>query len=96
MNKQKFQAQFLEDFQKMRGALLSQIANNSKLDQTLMEKFAQEDYSELEEHAALSKIILDSTKVLSEAYKFAPEIINKIQESKGEEKKKINIEDLLD
>ena len=95
MNKKEFQAQYLKDFEKVRGALLSQIANNSKLDETLMEQFASEDFSLLEEHAVLSKIILDSTKVLSEAYKFAPEIIDKIEKTKSEQKEKINLDDLL-
>ncbi len=95
MNKKEMQEKYLKDFEKMRGALLAQIANNSKLDATLMEQFAQEDFSLLEEHAALSKIILDSTKVLSEAYKYAPEIINKIEETKSEPKQKINLDDLI-
>ena len=93
--KKNLQDQYLEDFQKIRGALLSQIANNSKLDQSLIQQFTEEDYSNLEEHAILSKIILDSTKVLSEAYKYAPEIIKKIEENTPKEKEKINLDDLL-
>lgn len=95
MNKKEMQKKYLDDFEKMRGALLAQIANNSKLDQTLMERFAEDDFTLLEEHAALSKIILDSTKVLSEAYKYAPEIVTKIDETDTEEKEKINLDDLI-
>ncbi|MCD6435075.1 MAG: hypothetical protein J7L15_01595 [Clostridiales bacterium] len=94
MDKKEFQDQYLKDFEKMRGALLAQIANNSTLDASLMEQFAGDNFALLEEHAALSKIILDSTKVLSEAYKYAPEIINKIQETKAE-KQKINLDELM-
>ena len=95
MNKTEFQEKYLQDFEKMRGALLAQIANNQALDSSLMEQFAEQDYSNLEEHAILSKIILDSTKVLSEAYKLAPEIINKIDDTK-EETQKINLDDLIE
>ena len=95
MNKTEFQEKYLQDFEKMRGALLAQIANNQSLDNSLMEQFAEQDYSNLEEHAILSKIILDSTKVLSEAYKLAPEIINKIDDTK-EETQKINLDDLIE
>lgn len=95
MNKKEFQDKYLKDFEKIRGALLAQILNNSKLSETLMEKFAEEDFTLLEEHAALSKIILDSSKTLSEAYKLAPQIVDSIQESKGEIKK-MNLDDLLE
>ncbi len=95
MNKKEFQDKYLEDFEKIRGALLSQIANNSKLSETLMENFAKEDFRLLDEHTSLSKIILDSSKVLSEVYKLAPQIIDSIQESKGESKK-MNLDELLE
>ncbi len=85
---------YKKDFEKIRGALLAQIQNNSKLSEELMAKFALEDYSLLEEHALLSKIILDSTKTLSEAYKQAPDILEKI--GKNQPKVKINLDDLMD
>ncbi len=96
MKKDKFQEQYLSDFEKMRGALLAQIANNSKIDESLIEQFSKNDFSLLEEHTLISKIILDSTKTLSEAYKLAPGVINSIQDSKGETKEKINLDALLD
>lgn len=95
MNKKKMQEQYLKDFEKMRGALLAQIANNSKIDETLIESFAADDFSSLEEHAVISKIILDSTKVLSEAYKYVPEIMDKIEDTKSSDKQKIDLDDLI-
>lgn len=93
--KENLHDKYLSDFEKMRGALLSQIANNSKLDEDLMTQFAQEDFTNLEEHAVLSKIILDSTKALSDAYKLVPDIVEKIGKSEKQENK-INLDDLLD
>ncbi len=92
MNKD-FQENYLNDFSKMRGALLSQIANNSKLSEELMKQFSENDFGLLEEHAMLSKITLDSTKALSDAYKQAPVILNDIQNQK--ETIKIDLDELM-
>ncbi len=85
---------FKEDFEKIRGALLSQIQNNQKLSEELMKQFGQADYSLLEEHTMLSKITLDSTRALTDAYKAAPEILKRLE--KENKKEKINLDDLLD
>jgi ATP phosphoribosyltransferase regulatory subunit HisZ len=82
---------FKEDFEKIRGALLSQIQNNQKLSEELMKQFGKADYSLLEEHTLISKIILDSTRALTDAYKVAPDILKKT-----EKKEEINIDDLLE
>ena len=95
MDKKKFKQKYLDDFEKMRGALLAQIKNNQKLDEEIISRFAEEDYTLLEEHAQLSKIILDSTKVLSDAYKLAPQILDDIEETK-EEPKKLDINKIMD
>jgi len=82
---------FLEDFGKIRGALLAQIENNKVIDTSLIEQFSNNNFSLLEEHTAISKIILDSTKALTEAYKQAGTILDGVKE----EKEVINMDALL-
>ena len=74
-----------DDFQKIRGALLSQIRNNQQISDELIKRFAQDDFSLLEEHTVLSKIVIDAARTLSDIYK-----------NKPQQKSKVNLEDLME
>ena len=85
--------EFNKDFKKIRGALLAQIRNNQNISEELMRQFSENDFSLLEEHTALSKIVLDSTKALTDAYKQSIEIQ---KNNLNKPKEKIDIKDLLE
>lgn len=61
-----------QDFMKQRAALLSMIEDNMKIDKEVMDMLKENDFSLLEEHTELSKIIVQAVKELSELYKHAP------------------------
>ena len=78
-----------KDFMKQREALLSMIDDNMKIDKEVMGMLKENDFSLLEEHTELSKIIVQAVKELSDLYKHAPK-----EDSKP--KKAISINDLKD
>ena len=86
---------FSSDFEKMRGGLLEIIATNRQLNTQLSKEMEGADFKLVEEYVMLTKTINESIKQLTEMYKFAPEIISKIDKHITPEKKKLNLDDML-
>jgi len=98
MNKEKLLKSISEDFQKTRGAISEVIDHNRKLDADLVEELSDGDYSRLEEHIEISKLIMDGVKSFNELYKNIPssiESIGKIKQDKKENKSKDLLKDLM-
>jgi len=98
MNKEELLESLSKDFNKTRGAIAEIIDHNRILDKELVEELITGDYSRLEEHIEISKLIMDGVKSFNELYKNIPnslESISKIKQDKKENKSKNLLEDLM-
>jgi len=98
MNKEELLKSLSKDFDKTRGAITEIIDHNRVLDKELVEELITGDYSRLEEHIEISKLIMDGVKSFNELYKNIPnslETISKIKQDKKENKSKNLLEDLM-
>jgi len=83
------------DIDLVRGALKEILANNRKLNSDILEEMGADNFAMLEEYTILQKSILDSAKLLSDIHSARPKTLKDIDELQ-EEKKKINLDDLID
>jgi len=95
MNKKELKEQFNKDFLKVKTAILDVIQTSRNVSNDIAESLAQEDYSNIEEYTILTKNIIDATKQFNELYLNAPKIIGDINKNVQEEKKKVNLDDLM-
>jgi len=96
MNKKDLKEEFDKDFMKVKSALLEVIQTSRGIASNIAESLAAEDYSSIEEFQLLNKNIIDASKNFTELYTQAPKIIGSIDKDIKEEKKKINLQDLVD
>ena len=62
----------LEDFDKQRQTLIDIINKNKEVDDDIVENLMESDFSLLEEHIELTKVLVSAVKELSELYKNKP------------------------
>jgi Zn-dependent M32 family carboxypeptidase len=96
MNKKELKEEFSKDFMKVKSALLEIISISRKTASDIADSLAQEDYSSLEEYQMLTKNIIDASKNFTDLYSQAPKIFGDIDKTMKEEKKKIDLNDLVD
>jgi hypothetical protein len=95
MNKKELREHFSKDFIKVKTAILDVIQTSRNVSNKIATSLAQEDFSSIEEYTLLSKNIIDATKQFNELYANAPKILSSIEKEVKEEKKKINLDDLM-
>ena len=98
MKKEELLKSLDEDFSKTRGAILEIIDHNRVIDRSIVEEMSEGDFSRLEEHIEISKLIMDGVKGFNELYKNISntiEGINKIKTDKKENKSKDILKELL-
>ena len=96
MNKKELKEEFDKDFKKVKSALLEVIQNSRTVASDIAESLSQEDYANIEEYNMLTTQIINASKNFTDLYTQAPKIIGSIDKEVKEEKKKINLEDLMD
>ena len=96
MNKKELKEEFSKDFMKVKSALLEIISISRTTASDIAENLAQEDYSSIEEYQMLTKNIIDASKNFTDLYSQAPKIFGDIEKTMKEEKKKIDLNDLVD
>jgi hypothetical protein len=96
MNKKELKEEFSKDFKKVKSALLEVIQTSRGISSDIAESLANEDYTAIEEYGILTKNIIDASKQFNDLYTQAPKILGSIDKEVREEKKKINLEDLMD
>ena len=72
------------------------IQNSRTVASDIAESLSQEDYANIEEYNMLTTQIINASKNFTDLYTQAPKIIGSIDKEVKEEKKKINLEDLMD
>jgi len=98
MKKEELLKNLEEDFNKTRGAISEIIDHNRSIDRDLVEEMSEGDFSRLEEHIEISKLIMDGIKSFNDLYKNMPssiESIGKIKQDKKENKSKDLLKDLM-
>jgi Zn-dependent M32 family carboxypeptidase len=96
MNKKELKEEFSKDFKKVKSALLEVISTSRTIASDIAESLAQEDYTSIEEYTMLTSNILQASKNFTELYTQAPKILGSIDKDIKEEKKKINLQELID
>jgi hypothetical protein len=96
MTKSSLKKEFNKDFMKVKSALLEIIANSRTISSSIVEDLANGDFSSIEEYNMLTNNIIQASKNFTELYTNAPKIVGSIDKEIKEEKKKINISELLE
>ena len=95
-NKEEIKSEYLEDFTKVKSALLDIIQNNRNISQDIVQELTNQDFSSIEEYNMLTESILKASKSITELYETLPKIIGNIDKEVKEQKKKPNLDDLLE
>lgn len=85
MKKEELLKSFEADFKKSQGALVEVLSHNREIDALIVNDLMSGDYTRLEEHIEISKIIMDGVKGFNELYKNTPIVLDNV--SKLPEKK---------
>jgi hypothetical protein len=96
MNKKELKEEFSKDFVKVKSALLEVIDTSRNVASDIAESLSQEDYSNIEEYNMLIANILTASKNFTDLYTSAPKIIGDIDKNVKEEKKKLNLDELIE
>jgi len=96
MNKKQLKEEFSKDFIKVKSALLEIISTSRNISAEISENLANDDFSSIEEYNMLTNNIINASKNFTDLYTQAPKIIGAIDKEVKEEKKKINLEDLVE
>jgi hypothetical protein len=94
--KDEIKSEYLEDFTKVKSALLDIIQNNRNISQDIVQELTNQDFSSIEEYNMLTESILKASKSITELYETLPKIIGNIDKEVKEQKKKLNLDDLLE
>ena len=95
MKKEDLKEALQKDLSTSQGALREIIEHNRIVNKSLVEQMTDGDFTLLEEYGIITKGILDSVKLLNEINSVAPKTIKDIN-TVQEEKKGINLRDLID
>lgn len=95
MNKDELKDSLDADISKVRGAMIEILAANREINKDLVDQMVGGDFALLEEYNLLTKGILDASKLLTDIHSQTPKTLKDIQNIK-EEKKSINLNDLVD
>jgi len=84
-NKEEIKSEYLEDFTKVKSALLDIIQNNRNISQDIVQELTNQDFSSIEEYNMLTESILKASKSITELYETLPKIIGNIDKEVKEQ-----------
>lgn len=84
-------ADFAADLKKSRGALIEVLDHNRVIDKNIVNDLIQGDYTRLEEHIEISKIIMDGVKGFNDLYKNTPQVLDSISKLPDDNKSKAKV-----
>jgi len=95
--KNKLLKKYEEDFEKMRSAALEIVSFNRSIDATLVNSLTQDDFSKLEEHIEVSKLITTGIKAFNDMYTNMPGILKGMGVDEEEEdiESKVSLADII-
>ena len=97
MTKDKLLEDFSSDFKKSQGALIEILEHNRAIDANIVEDLLQGDYTRLEEHIEISKIIMKGVEGFNDLYKNTPYVLENVGKlpEKTEKKTKVVLADIM-